>query len=196
MKILLEQYQAAWADAYLAERDIIRSALNHLNPTIEHIGSTAVPGLCAKPTIDILVGLEQESLLDDTIAPMIATGYTYFRKYQSAMPYRRLFSRLEPLAGTPPPEIVDAGDAFIRGEFFFPSANVHLIVRGTPHWHRHVAFRDFLRAHPDVRDEYGRLKQELSKREFRDTNDYNSAKEDFIQRTQSLALAWYNSQNR
>ncbi len=196
MKILLEQYQAAWADAYLAERDIIRSALNRLHSTIEHIGSTAVPGLCAKPTIDILVGLEHEGLLDDTIAPMIATGYTYFRKYQSAMPYRRLFSRLEPLAGTSPPEIIDAGDEFIRGELYFPSANIHVIVRDTPHWHRHLAFRDFLRAHPDVRDEYGRLKQELSKREFRDTNDYNSAKEDFIQRTQSQALAWYNSRNR
>jgi GrpB-like predicted nucleotidyltransferase (UPF0157 family) len=196
VKILLEEYQATWVDAFLAERDIIGSTLSDLNPLIEHIGSTSIPGLCAKPTIDVLVGLQDDSLLDRTITPMIRRGYSYFAKYEPAMPYRRLFARLKPLAGKAPPAVVAVNDAFVRGEEFVSVANIHVLVRDTPHWHRHLAFRDFLRVHAEPRDEYGRLKMELSRHEFKKTNDYNSAKDDFIKRTQSQALAWYNDQKR
>jgi GrpB-like predicted nucleotidyltransferase (UPF0157 family) len=152
-----------------------------------------VVGLCAKPTIDILVGLQTEEQLDATISPMISQGYTYFRKYEPAMPYRRLFSSLKPLTDKVPPQVIDFNDDFVRGQEFIVSTNVHIVVIDTSHWHRYLAFRDFLRAHVELRDEYGRLKKAVSKREFKDTNDYNDAKAEFIKKIERQALEWYNN---
>jgi len=196
MKILLEEYQARWVDDFLAEKVIIGSTLMDFHPVIEHVGSTSIPGLCAKPTIDMLVGLPDESLLDETIAPMIKQGFTYFRKYELVMPYRRLFARLRTLSGKVPPEVIDMHDEFVRGQEFISATNIHVVVKDTPHWHRHLAFRDFLRAHAELRDEYGRLKKELSQREFKDTNDYNATKDSFIKEIQAQAVAWYNHPNK
>jgi GrpB-like predicted nucleotidyltransferase (UPF0157 family) len=196
VKILLEEYQARWADDFLAERDTLASTLIDFNPSIEHIGSTSIPGLCAKPTIDLLVGLRDDNLLDETISPMISKGYTYFSKYEPAMPYRRLFARLKALADTTPPEVIGIHDEFVRGQEFVSVANIHVVVKNTPHWRRHLAFRDFLRTHAELRDEYGRLKKELSTREFKDSNDYNAAKNSFIEKIQVQAVTWYDSQTR
>lgn len=195
VKILLEEYQAGWANEFLEQKDIIGSTLIDFDPSIEHIGSTSIAGLCAKPTIDILVGLPEESLLDKTIPPMISKGYTYFKKYEPAMPYRRLFAKLKALTDNAPPKIIDLHDEFIRGKEFIAVTNIHIVVKDTIHWHRHLAFRDFLRTHAELRDEYGQLKKELSRHKFRDTNDYNTAKDSFIQKIQVQALAWYNNQN-
>lgn len=192
MKIIIEEYQTEWVDKFLDEKERIGSILVDFRPTIEHIGSTSVEGLCAKATIDIYVGLQDEMQLDQTIKPMTNKGYTYFKKHEPSMPYRRLFSKLKPLKGESPPEIVDIGEEFVRGDKFFPLYNIHIIVKDTYHWHRQIAFRDYLRAYADIRDEYGRLKKELSKFEYRDTNHYNQAKDSFIKKTEANALAWYN----
>jgi GrpB-like predicted nucleotidyltransferase (UPF0157 family) len=196
MKIPIEEYRASWAGDFLEQKDIIGKALADLDPAIEHVGSTSIPGLCAKPTIDVLAGLQDESLLDRTISPMVGKGYTYFKKYESDMPFRRLFSKLKTLTGKAPPEIIDVHDEFIRGQEFLVTANVHIVVKDTSHWQSHLAFRDFLRTHPQHRDEYGQLKKELSKREFKDTNDYNAAKDGHIKKIQLQALAWYHNQKR
>lgn len=176
---------------FLEQKAVIGAALFGFDATIEHIGSTSIPGLCAKPTIDILVGLPAENQLDNTISPMVTYGYTYFKKYETNMPYRRLFSELNPLDGKMPPVVVDIQDDFVRGEGFISTANVHIMTRNTQHWLRHLAFRNYLRVHANVRDEYGQLKRELSKYEFKDTNDYNAAKHSFIKSTQAQALVWY-----
>jgi len=195
MKIILEDYQTGWVDAFAREMAVISTALAGFSPAIEHIGSTAVAGLCAKPTIDILVGLRDDRQLDRAIAPLIGAGYTYFKKYEPAMPYRRLFARLRPLTDQAPPALIDVHDEFVRGQAFISVTNIHVVVKDTPHWKRHLAFRDYLRAHPDVRDDYARLKAALSRGDYRDTNEYNAAKERFIQETQARALAWYNRQH-
>ena len=196
MKIIIEDYQSDWAEAFDEEREVIASVLTDFDPSIEHIGSTSIEGLCAKPTIDILVGLQNEMQLDKTICPMESRGYTYFKKYEPAMPYRRLFARLRALKDRVIPAIIDVHDEFVRGQVFISLANIHIIVRDTPHWKRHLAFRDFLRARADLRDEYDQLKRELSQHEYTDTNEYNRAKDSFIKRTQEQALAWYNNQHK
>jgi GrpB-like predicted nucleotidyltransferase (UPF0157 family) len=195
VKILIEDCQTAWVDGFLAEATIIGLTLIELHPVIEHMGSTSIPGLCAKPTIDMFVGLPDDSLLDETISPMVGKGYTYFRKYQPAMPYRRLFARLRALTDNAPPELIDVNDEFVRGQEFVSATNIHVVVKDAPHWHRHLAFRDYLRTHAELKDEYGRLKKELSRHEYRDTNEYNQAKDDFIQRIQLQALAWYSNRH-
>jgi GrpB-like predicted nucleotidyltransferase (UPF0157 family) len=141
------------------------------------------------------VGLRDDTQLDKAIAPMVGAGYTYFKKYEPAMPYRRLFARLRPLTDQAPPELIDVHDAFVRGQTFISVVNIHVVVKDTPHWTRHLAFRDYLRAHSDVRDDYGLLKSALSRGDYRDTNEYNAAKERFIQETQARALAWYARQH-
>lgn len=193
MKIIIEDYQTDWANAFEREKQVVASVLRDLYPAIEHIGSTSIEGLAAKPTLDMLVGLHDEMHLDKAIAPMTGMGYTYFRKYEPAMPYRRLFARLEALTDKAPPEIVDVHDEFVRGQAFLAVTNIHVMVKDTPHWKRHVAFRDFLRAHHDLRDEYGRLKKQLALYDYKDTNEYNAAKDGFIKKTQAQALTWYNN---
>ena len=196
MKIILEDYQAEWTNTFEREKKVIASALLDFSPIIEHIGSTSIEGLCAKPTIDMLVGLHTETQLDKTITPMTRQGYTYFKKYEPAMPYRRLFAKLIALTGKTPPEIIDIHDEFVRGQAFLAEVNIHVIVKDTIHWQRHLAFRDYLRAHTDQRDEYSRLKKELAQREYKDTNEYNVAKDGFIKETQAQALAWYGDQHK
>jgi len=191
MKIIIEDYTPKWVDDFVTERDRLEQALDGIQATIAHIGSTSVPGLGAKPIIDILIGLPAEDDLDKVIVPMQQSGYTYFKKYEPMMPYRRLFIKLEPLPQKMPPAMVDIGEEFVTGKDFRAMANIHVLVKGTPHWDRHIAFRDFLQAHPDTRDAYDALKKELSLREFKDTLEYNQAKDAFVKEVEQQALKWY-----
>jgi GrpB-like predicted nucleotidyltransferase (UPF0157 family) len=191
MKIIIEDYTAAWINDFERERVILQDTLQGLDAVIEHIGSTSVPGLGAKPIIDILIGMPTEADLDKVIAPMQRCGYTYFKKYEPGMPYRRLFVKLAPNGKERPPALVDVNDMLITGQHFIARANIHVLVKDTLHWNRHIAFRDYLRAHPDVRDAYHELKKEISLREFRDTLEYNEAKNDFVKRVEQAALDWF-----
>lgn len=191
MKIVIEAYTAKWINDFNAEKDRLGTALQGFHATIEHIGSTSVPGLGAKPIIDILIGLHNETDLDKIVVPMQESGYTYFRKYEPMMPYRRFFVKLQRLPGKRLPAIIDIGEDFTAGKDFIAKANIHILVKDTPHWDRHIAFRDFLRAHPDVSGAYYELKKALSSREFRDTIEYNQAKDAFVKQTEQQALNWY-----
>lgn len=191
MKVIIEAYTSKWVDDFVTEKDRLEQALKGMQATIEHIGSTSVPGLGAKPIIDILIGLPVEDDLDKVIVPMQQSGYTYFKKYEPMMPYRRLFIKLEPLPQKMPPAIVDIGEELVTGKDFRALANIHVLVKGTAHWDRHIAFRDFLRAHPRRRDAYYALKKDLSLREFRDTLEYNEAKDAFVKEVEQQALNWY-----
>lgn len=191
MKIIIETYTEQWVNDFGEEKDKLAATLKGRHAVIEHIGSTSVPGLGAKPIIDILIGLPAEDDLDKVVVPMQQSGYTYFRKYEPMMPYRRFFVNLEPLPQKMPPAIVDIGEEFVTGKDFRAMANIHILVKGTLHWDRHIAFRDFLRAHPDTRDAYYALKKELSLMEFRDTLEYNQAKDAFVKEVEARALNWY-----
>ncbi|HLP56761.1 MAG TPA: GrpB family protein [Fluviicola sp.] len=191
MKIPFSPYSDQWPLSFGERAADIRQAVGNLPITIDHIGSTAVPGLGAKPIIDILVGVEKEEDLDQLIRPMMAWGYTYFKKYEQQMPYRRLFVLLDPLTELPAPTIIDLDDDYSSGELFYPLVNVHCIVKDTHHWIRHIAFRDFLRVHPEVKNRYHQLKEELSQREFAHHLEYNDAKNDFVKEVEQNALEWY-----
>lgn len=191
MKITIEPYQPAWVDKFQQERAIIEAALAHLSPVVEHIGSTSVPGLGAKPIIDILVGVDQEARLDQTIQPMMAAGYTYFRKHEPAMPYRRYYVRLISSQGQEPPAKVDIGEGLVIGQDFKSVTHIHLLVKDTLHWTRHIAFRDYLRTHPAIAAQYEALKRAISLRDFKDGIVYNEAKDHFVKKVEAEALEWY-----
>jgi GrpB-like predicted nucleotidyltransferase (UPF0157 family) len=91
--IVIAEYDPRWPKMYGIEEQRIRQALGELLVDIEHIGSTSVPGLAAKPRIDIMPGLASEDELDRAIGPMTAIGFRYIPDYEDVMPYRRLFTR-------------------------------------------------------------------------------------------------------
>lgn len=190
MKIIIAPYSDSWPVLFEHEATVIRKALESLQPVIDHIGSTSVPGLAAKPVIDILVGLRREEDLSLVVKPMQDEGYTYFRIYEPMMPYRRFFVKLQPLADELPPAMVDTGDVFNRGNFE-NKVNIHIIPKDSEHWLRHIAFRDYLRAHPDVMEAYAQLKQTIAQQEFKDVFEYNDAKDSFVKETERRAVEWY-----
>lgn len=196
MKVIIQPFQETWAATFQQYRQIILDALLGLKPAIEHIGSTSVPGLGAKPIIDIQVGLASEADLDRVIAPMQQSGFTYFRKYTPEWPERRFFIKLEATGAAIRPVVIDVNDDDTFRQHFKTLANIHTFVKGTDDWIRHLAFRDFLRAHADVRDAYFQLKNKLTEKEFKDIIDYNNHKNDFVKSVEKQALVWYGEQQQ
>ncbi len=191
MKVIIVPYDPLWPASFAEHQRVISEALGHLFPVIDHIGSTSVPGLAAKPVIDILVGVASDELLDQTIQPLTNRGYTYFRKYEPSMPYRRFFAQLGMPPGETPPSLIDIGNPFVTGGPIPSLVNIHVMVRHTYHWKRHVALRDYLRSNAAMTEAYAALKIELSTREYGDTNEYNAAKDAFVKAAEQHALAWW-----
>lgn len=164
--IELVPYDAAWPARFEEECAQLRRVLTPwLAGPIEHIGSTAIPGLAAKPVIDIMAGVT--SLEDSRPALAAATrlGYCY-------SPYQ--------------PEL---RHWFCKPSLGFRTHHLHLVPIGSPQWIRPIAFRDYLRAHPDVAAEYEALKRRLAT-EFRfDRGAYTAAKSPFIDAVTDRALA-------
>src|SRR5581483_5441552 len=89
-------YDPAWPGIYETERAAIVAALGPMVERIEHTGSTAVPGLAAKPIVDVLLGLSGAHELDACVAPLQSIGYEYVAQYESQMPFRRYFRKRRP----------------------------------------------------------------------------------------------------
>ena len=95
MKIIIEKYNPKWIKQFNKLKNELSSILKFLNPKIEHIGSTSIPSLSAKPIIDIAVGVNNSSELELTIDPMIKNKFIYYEVYNKVMPNRRLFVGLK-----------------------------------------------------------------------------------------------------
>ncbi len=166
--IVIVDYDPAWAERYEAERQRLVAALGSRITVVEHVGSTSVPGLGAKPVIDIMIGVRH---LDDAqycISPMQALGYEYVPALEAQLPERRYFRQ---------------NTGGIR------SHQVHMVEEGGAFWQRHLAFRDYLRAHPDAAREYEALKRALAAQYGADRAGYTDAKTEFIRRIETLALS-------
>ena len=162
-------YDQRWEELFAdAEREL-QFALAPFVVEIEHIGSTAVPGLAAKPVIDIQVGVRT---LDDSVEIVSAVesiGYEYVPEFEDELPDRRYFRR------------------WVDGR---RSHQVHLIERSnTEWWDRHVRFRDWLRAHDEDRDRYAELKLSLAAAHRDDRRAYTDAKSDFIRAIEDRSIA-------
>lgn len=137
-----------------------------VDAVIEHIGSTAVPGLGAKPVIDVMVGVPALAVVEERIPALDAIDYEYVREYETQFPERRYFRKPR------------------RGPRAF---HVHCVVAGGDFWIRHLAFRDYLRAHEDAAAAYEALKRDLAMRLAKE--EYTAAKSPFIERVVAAALA-------
>lgn len=194
MKVTFEEYNPIWKEQFESIKKELEKSIGFLQPEIEHIGSTSVEGLSAKPIIDMMIGVRNETELDQIPPLLLGKDYVYYEKYNEEMPYRRFFIKLTDkpqILGFP--EIIHPGDE-IPEELHnhqLRIAHIHTIPTSSEHWLRHLAFRDYLRSHPKVKEEYQQLKEKLSKREWIDGNDYNDGKDPFIKREEENAIRWY-----
>jgi GrpB-like predicted nucleotidyltransferase (UPF0157 family) len=133
-----------------------------------HIGSTAIPTIVAKPIVDVLLEIQSIARFDLLVESMRGHGYQAMGEY--GLPGRRYF-RKHTQAG-------------IR------SHHVHAYEAGNPEIRRHLAFRDFLLAHPEIAAEYSALKQRLALAHPNDMAAYVDGKDPFIRDVEAKALAW------
>jgi GrpB-like predicted nucleotidyltransferase (UPF0157 family)/RimJ/RimL family protein N-acetyltransferase len=149
-------YDPAWPLRFEEERARIAEALGSRAPVIEHIGSTSVPGLAAKPVIDVLLGLRSYPLDEAGVRALEGLGYEYRGEF--GIPGRQFFRKGEPR-----------------------SHHVHAVELGSDLWVSHLAFRDRLRDHPEDAARYASLKHELVSRYRDERGRYTEAKAPFIE---------------
>ncbi|KUG12558.1 hypothetical protein BEI02_02555 [Elizabethkingia sp. HvH-WGS333] len=194
MHLTIEKYNPDWKKQFEELKQELEKLTASVYTNIQHIGSTSVEGLSAKPVIDIMIGVNSEQDLDK-IPPLLAgRQYVYYEKYNEDMPYRRFFVKLkENPSKWLFPEQINKDDEIPEKlhDHSLRLAHIHVIPTDSEHWLRHIAFRDYLKTYPDVKAEYQKLKEELGKKEWEDGNEYNEAKNDFIQSEEQKAVRWY-----
>jgi len=164
--IILAPYDAQWPRLFEEEKQRIIDAIGPWLEAVEHVGSTAIPAIAAKPIIDICVGLRRDEDGEKTIAPLEAIGYEYLGEY--GIRGRYYFRKR---TGTPLPGQAHGGVGRTH--------QLHMYQVGHDEWDAHLAFREYLRAHREAAQEYEALKRELAARHD-DVEDYANGKCDFL----------------
>ena len=172
MKIEIVPYNPEWPGRFDEIKELFYSTFGGKIAGIEHIGSTSVPGLGAKPIIDVLLGVNRLSDAEDIIPAMEQLGYEYVFKYEDIMPERRYFVKY----------LNDTGKSI---------HHIHSVEINSDFWVRHLLFRDYLREHPAVRDEYFELKKKLAAIDWEDKMGYTDAKTDFIREIEKKAYNYF-----
>jgi len=175
--IYLADYDARWPQMFEDERVRLQAAIGEWATDIQHVGSTSIPGIAAKPIIDIAVHLR--SLVDALycITPLMELGYECLGEF--GIPGRIYFRKRtdQPMRG-------QSHDGIGR------THQIHMYELTNEQYEKQIVFRDYLRAHADARDAYEALKRQLAERHARDVEAYAMAKSDFVQSIlRSAALA-------
>lgn len=163
-KVDLSPYTTEWSNEFKKEKAILEKLLHGYALAIEHVGSTSIPGLSAKPVLDIAVAVKDIDALRQLIPLLSENGYD---------PLNSIETKEELLARKGTPEN--------RTHY------IHIEVIGSTYWTNHILFRDYLLQHPEVIKEYEALKQKLSTEHKDEREKYTSAKNEFIQRILKLA---------
>lgn len=161
LELTLHPYDDRWPGVYLDHRRRIEGALGARAVLVEHIGSTSVPGLAAKPIVDVVVAVEDITAEEDHLEPLRAAGYVL-----------RVREPGHRLVRTPARDV-----------------HVHLYERDDPAVDEYLLLRDRLRTHADERELYERTKRDLLARRWDDTNAYADAKSEVIAAIKARARA-------
>jgi len=171
MKVVISPYDINWPNLFEQEKARLEEALGNHVLSIQHIGSTSVPGLGAKPIIDMMIAVRSLEQADAfCIQPIVGLGYEYVKEFEQETPLRRYFRK--------------SNEAGIR------THHIHMVVINSDWWLNHLLFRDFLRADGEARRAYETHKRQLAEREWNTSNDYAEAKTDFILKRMEEARAW------
>ncbi|QLE07757.1 GrpB family protein [Pseudoalteromonas shioyasakiensis] len=164
--ISIVEYTPNWPDLFDIEKRFIGSLIKNIDyGTIEHVGSTSVEGLAAKPIIDIMVGLESLEASKNAIQVLESNGYCYHPYKGDVMHW---FCK-------PSPEV--------------RTHHVHLIPFESKLWFERLVFRDYLRSHPIVAQDYAKLKRKLAIESGGDREKYTQEKTYFIRDVLKLSSA-------
>ncbi len=155
--VIIVDHDSHWPEIFLFLKEKIIPVLGDLALAIEHVGSTSVPGLAAKPIIDMNIMIDSRRNLPEVIQLLATLGY------------------------------VHQGDLGIQGREAFispsgwPDHHLYVCDKDNRELHRQISFRNYLRTHPEMADKYGQLKKELSLQFRNDREGYTQAKSDFIE---------------
>lgn len=156
MQVTLADYDPSWPELYAREAERIRGALGERALLLEHCGSTSVPGLAAKPRLDVVLAVADTTDEAAYVPALEAAGYTFWLR-EPEWHEHRLFKDTE------------------------PGVNLHVFSAGSPEIHRILRFRDHLREDAADRALYERTKRELAAREWNVVQDYADAKTDVVE---------------
>lgn len=154
-KIIVRPYSPEWPQLFAEEQQRLQAVLGERALAIEHIGSTAVPGLAAKPVLDIGVAVADFDTAFETVPLIEGLGYTY--RGENGVPRRHFFVK-----GLP------------------RTHHLHMFEPDHPDWQRVIAFRETLRQDPKLALEYAQLKRRLAQQYAEDSDAYTEAKSAFI----------------
>jgi GrpB-like predicted nucleotidyltransferase (UPF0157 family) len=166
--VRLTPYQADWAHLYAAEKARLQGAVGEHVLDIQHVGSTAISDIVAKPILDIAVAVCSFEAAYVCVAPIEALGYEYVG--ENGIPRRHYFVRRDP----------ETGQTLVH---------LHMNELGGPDWENQILFRDYLLAHPEAAAEYAVLKRDLAAQFPRDREAYTDGKAPFIEHILRLARA-------
>lgn len=162
-KVIVLPYDPQWKQNFETVRQELSQALGHLALGIEHVGSTSVEGLAAKPIIDIDVVIRDDTPLDAVIAALAGIGYEH--EGDLGIPRREAFR--------------------YDGKPHLQKHHMYVCPESSPELRRHLAFRDYLRTHPEAAAEYGRIKLEAAALYPEDINGYIKHKSSVIEKLYS-----------
>jgi len=159
--VRLREYTPLWPELYRIEAGQLRDALGELALDVQHVGSTAVPGMMAKPILDIAVAIPEHATVPKCATPLARLGYQY------------------------------AYWADLENDYTFEKGvdrthHVHLVQRESRQWSEYLRFRDALRTNGQLAREYERTKMELGAKFCRDRAAYTRAKAEFIRYVLSI----------
>lgn len=157
--VALHAYDAQWPGIFAVESERLLALLPGRLIQIQHIGSTAVPGLTAKPIVDLLAGVESMEFARALGEPLCRSGYTTSAEFNASLTDRQWFMRWE------------------NGH---RTHHLHVLVHGGLAWRQRLMFRDLLRSDSTLAQQYARFKAELAATHTRDREAYTEAKAGFI----------------
>jgi len=153
--VRLASYTPAWRILFNSEKKALLIALRGLALGIEHIGSTSIPDMDAKPIVDIAVAVASLDEIQKCVQPLSSVGYEYKGEY--GLPGRHFFTK-----GTP------------------HTHYLHVVAKESQYWNAWLLFRDYLAGNSNAAKEYSNLKQDLAKKYESDRDAYTKAKSKFI----------------
>ena len=160
--VRVAEYDDRWPALFAAERERVLAQCGPLALRLEHVGGTSIPGMCAKPVLDMAAGKPDGTALEDCIAALQRAGYEH--RGELGVPGRHFFCRGLPRA-----------------------YHLHLVNYGGPLWVDFLAFRDYLRAHAGAARRFASVKRALAARFHRDREGYLQAKSAHVEEVLRMA---------